>query len=125
MLKHRVMILFIVMSILFLETNVYANLKKLMEVGKSQADIAKALKKETKNYNRVKKAIISEKLKEGMLAKEIRKKYGEPIIDIYDEKKNAYKWLYMPATSTHFEGEKLYLFIDKEDKLVGWRMVEQ
>ena len=87
--------------------------------------MAKALKKETKNYNKVKKAIISEKLEEGMSAEKIKKKYGEPVIDIYDEKKSANKWLYMPATSSHFEGEKLYLFIDEENTLVGWRLIEQ
>ncbi len=103
----------------------HADLKTLMRVGKSQAEIAKALKKETKNYNRVKKAIGKGKLKEGMPADKILKRYGAPIIDIYDEKRNAYKWLYMPATSTHFEGEKLYLFIDEEDNLVGWKLLGQ
>ncbi|MEA3305701.1 MAG: hypothetical protein U9R52_02690 [Candidatus Omnitrophota bacterium] len=102
----------------------YADLKTLMKVGKNQAAIAKALKKETKNYNSAKDAIVSGKLEEGMPADKIRKKCGEPIIEIYDKKKNAYKWLYMPAASSHFEGEKLYLFIDKEDELVGWKLVE-
>ncbi len=125
MKKHIAMVLFIVIVLTGLfETVAYAGLKKLMELGKNQAVIAKALKKETKNYNRVKKAIISGKLIEGMTADKIRKRYGEPIIEIYDKKKDTYKWLYMPATSSHFEGEKLYLFIDKEDKLVGWKLVE-
>jgi hypothetical protein len=96
-----------------------------MELGSSQARIAKALKKETKNYNKVKKAIISGKLEEGTPGDKIKRKYGEPIIDIYDEKRAANKWLYMPATSTHFEGEKLYLFVGAEGKLVGWQLVNQ
>lgn len=125
MLKHKTMILSIITLTLFLGTYAHAGLKELMEVGRNQAAIGKALKKETKNYNKVKKAIISEKLKEGILADKIRKRYGEPIIGIFDEKKNAYKWLYMPATSTHFKGEKIYLFIDEEDKLVGWRLIEE
>jgi hypothetical protein len=112
------------MSVLILGTQAHADLKKLMEVGHNQAEIAKALKKETRNYKRVKKAIIADKLEEGMPADKIKKKYGKPIIDIYDKKKNAYKWLYMPATSTHFEGEKLYLYVDQEDKLVGWKLLE-
>lgn len=124
MVKHRAITLLIIMPILLLGTYAYADLKTLMEIGKSQAAIAKSLKKETKNYKRVKKAIISGKLEEGMLADKIRKRYGEPIIDMYDKKRDAYKWLYMPATSTHFEGEKLYLFIDEEGKLVGWKLLD-
>ncbi len=126
MRKRIAMALFIVIVLTgSFGTLAYAGLKELMEVGRNQAAIAKALKKETKNYNKVKKAIISGKLIEGMTADKIRKRYGEPIIEIYDKKKDAYKWLYMPATSSHFEGEKLYLFIDKEDKLVGWKLVNQ
>lgn len=125
MLRQKVRIMIVVLAILLLATWAYADLKTLMEVGKSQTAIAKALKKETKNYNKVKKAIIQGQLEEGMLAEKIRKKYGEPVIDIYDKKKDADKWLYMPATSTHFEGEKIYLFVDKEGKLVGWKLVGQ
>ena len=44
--------------------------------------------------------------------------------NLFDEKRNAYKWLYMPAASSHFEGEKLYLFVDKEGTLVGWKLIE-
>lgn len=125
MVRPIIKIIFVVLIILLLTTFAYADLKTLIELGKSQTAIAKALKEETKNYNKIKKAIIQEELEEGIEAEKIRKKYGEPIIDIFDKKKNAYKWLYMPATSTHFEGEKLYLFVDKEDKLVGWQLVEQ
>ena len=121
---NRGVILIIAVLILLVTVQAYAGLRELIEVGKNQAQIAKALKNETKNYNRLKKAIVSGKLEEGMLATKIKKRYGEPIIDIYDKKKNAYKWLYMPATSTHFEGEKLYLFVDNEDKLVGWKLIE-
>lgn len=126
MIKRRIVIaLFMFTAILFAGRSASADLKALIEVGKSQAQIAKALKEETKNYDKVKNAILSQKLKEGMPADRIRKKYGDPIIEIYDEKKNANKWLYMPATSTHFKGEKLYLFMDQEDNLVGWRIIEE
>jgi hypothetical protein len=125
MRRQKAITLLILVIILLLTTNAYADLKKLMELGSSQARIAKALKKETKNYNKVKKAIISGKLEEGTPGDKIKRKYGEPIIDIYDEKRAANKWLYMPATSTHFEGEKLYLFVGAEGKLVGWQLVNQ
>ena len=124
MLKYKLAATCIIL-ILAISVSAHAGLKQLMELGRNQAAIAKALNKETKSYIKVKKAILSEKLKEGMSAKDIRKKYGEPVIDIYDEKRNVDKWLYMPAASTHFEGEKLYLFMDAENKLVGWKLENQ
>lgn len=108
-----------------LTSNAYADLKTLMELGKSQGEIAKALQGETKAYNKVKEAIGSGELKEGEPAEGILTRFGEPVIEIYDRKRDAVKWLYMPATSTHFEGEKLYLFMDNDGRLVGWQLVNQ
>lgn len=126
MTKQIAIILCVAVLILSAATCAHADLKTLMKLGQSQAAMAKVSKKETRNYNNVKKAIASGKLEEGMSASKIRRKYGEPIFDnIYDKKRNAYKWLYMPATSTHFEGQKLYLFVDAEGKLVGWKVVEE
>ncbi len=126
MKREKLIIICVITGILLVGTYAHADLKTLMELGRSQADIAKSLKKETKNYEKVKKAIISDKLEEGMPAGKIRKKYGDPIMDnIYDKKRNAYKWLYMPAASSHFEGEKLYLFVNEDGKLVGWKLVEE
>jgi len=123
---RKIIALLAASTILLSGSYAYAGLRDLMELGNNQARIAKALKKETKNYKKVKKAITSGKLKEGMKAGKIRKKYGKPIFDnVYDKKKNAYKWLYMPAGSTHFEGEKLYLFVSENGQLVGWQMLEQ
>ena len=111
--------------LLLCASNARADLKTLLELGKNQDRIAKALKQETKNYNKVKGAIEKGGLKEGETADKIREKYGEPVIDVFDKKRNTVKWLYMPETSTHFEGEKLYLFMDKDDKLVGWQLIEE
>lgn len=125
MAKQKALIPVVLLITLLLGTPAHGDLKALMKLGKSQAEISKSLQEESKNYKRVKDAIISEELKEGMPAAGIREKYGEPIIDVFDNKKNAYKWLYMPATSTHFKGEKLYLFVSEEGKLVGWKLIEE
>jgi len=110
----------------FITTNTFsADLKTLMEIGASQADIAKTLREETNTYNAIKSAIASSAIKTGMTADSIRKKYGEPIIATYDKKRDATRWLYMPATSSHFKGEKAYLYFDKENKLTGCEVVEQ
>jgi len=125
MKKRAFIFVLTVALLLFLPAAVYAGLKTLMKLGNNQSAIARHLKKETIRYNKVKEAILKGRLEEGMPADNIRGNYGDPIIEsIYDEKRNAYRWLYMPASSSHFEGEKLYLFIDKENLLVGWRLIE-
>lgn len=119
-------ILFVVIAIVFFGFALAysADLKTLMEIGASQADIAKTLQQETKVYNSIKKAIAAGALKAGVAADSIRKKYGGPVVEIYDKKHDANKWLYMPATSSHFKGEKAYLYFDKENKLKEWEQVE-
>lgn len=120
-------ILFVAISIIFFGSlSVYAaDLKTLMEIGASQADIAKTLKQETTTYNGVKSAIAAGAIKAGMTADSIRRKYGAPVVEIYDKKRDANRWLYMPATSSHFEGEKAYLYFDKENKLKECELVGQ
>lgn len=102
-----------------------AGLKTLMEMGENQADIAKTLREETNIYNGVKSAIDLGAVQKGAAADTIRKKYGEPVIIVHDKKRDANKWLYMPAESTHFKGEKIYLYFDKENKLTEWEKIEQ
>ena len=121
---RRYISIFIILQMLLVVKNAHADLKTLINIGKSQERMAKALKEETKNYNKVKEAILEEELEEGISSEKIKKKCGEPIIDIFDNKRNVYKWLYMPETSTHFEGEKIYLYVDEEGVLVGWQLVE-
>lgn len=127
MVNQRYRILCAGVSIIaFWYTSAYAaDLKTLMEIGASQADIAKTLQQETKVYNGVKSAIDSGAIKKGMAADKLRKKYGEPVISVYDKKREADKWLYMPSESTHFKGEKIYLYFDKENKLTEWEKIEQ
>lgn len=118
----------LVIAVLFIffdaDYNQAADIKQLMEIGASQSKIAKSMQQETKNYNAVKNAINAGVIKDGMASDLIRKKYGVPIIDIYDKKQNLKKWLYMPASSSHFKGEKLYLYIDSDNNVNGWEIVE-
>lgn len=125
MRKYKILFVMIAISLLGFIAAYSADLKTLMEIGASQADIAKTLQQETKNYNGVKNAIASGAIKEGMASDIVRRKYGEPIIETYDKKCDLTKWLYMPASSSHFGGEKLYLYVDKENKVKGWELVGQ
>ena len=126
MVKEIGKVTFILAAIfLFSITDSYAaDLKTLMEIGASQADIAKSLAQETTQYNGVKDAVNAGAIKEGMAADSVRKKYGNPIIETYDKKKDVTKWLYMPATSSHFKGEKLYLYVNNDNKIAGWELLQ-
>ncbi|MFH0839861.1 MAG: hypothetical protein V1883_02455 [Candidatus Omnitrophota bacterium] len=125
MLTHsRTLLLISALILLYTTPTKAADMKKLMEVGASQAEIAKVLRQETKSYEAVKKAINSGRIREGMTADIIRKKYGGPIIETYDKKNDITKWLYMPASSDHFKGEKLYIHIDSDNKVKGWKLIE-
>ncbi len=101
-----------------------ADIKTLMEIGASQAEIAKSLQRETKSYDAIKKAINSGDIKEGMAANTIRGKYGDPVIEASDKDRDLAKWLYMPASSGHFSGEKLYIYMDSDNKVKDWKIVE-
>ncbi len=126
MLRHSRTLLSITALILFYAAPAKAaDLKTLMEIGASQADIAKTLREETIIYDSVKSGIDSGAIKNGIAADTVRKKYGEPVIRVHDKKRNADKWLYMPAASTHFKGEKIFLYFDRENKLMEWEKVVQ
>lgn len=116
--QSQKILLFIVLATLFYTGPAKAaGLKTLMEIGAGQAEIAKSLRQETESYDAVKKAVNSGAIKEGMAADTIREKYGGPIVETYDKKSDLTRWLYMPASSGHFKGEKLYIYIDSENKV--------
>jgi len=84
----------------------------LVEVGKSMADINKAMDEETEAFNRVKEALDSGAIKKGISKTEIRSRYGEPVIANDDSATKREKWVYKPADSSFFKGVRIYLFFD-------------
>lgn len=96
----------------------------LIEVGKNQAAMQKALDKETKAYEAVKKGMEKGKIKKGDSGDLIRKRYGEPVIALSD-KIYAEKWLYKPGWASHFDGIKIYLFFDSDKKLCAIKAVNR
>jgi hypothetical protein len=89
----------------------------LVEVGKSMADINAGFDQETKVFNRVKAAVDSGAIKKGLSKSSIRTQYGEPVIINDDSATKREKWAYKPATSSFFEGIRIYLFFDDKDAL--------
>ena len=89
----------------------------LIEVGKSMADINKAMDEETETFDRVKKAVDSGAVKKGISKSEIRSRYGEPVIESDDSATGREKWVYKPAASTFFKGVRIDLLFDDKGAL--------
>ena len=90
----------------------------LIEVGKSQKEMQKALEGETRTFNDLKEALEKGELDKALTGDEILKKYGEPVL-ISDEGLGKEKWMYKPGSSDHFTGTKIYLYFDEAGNLTG------
>jgi len=99
--------------------------KNLLALSSSQSKMARETKIERRNYLRVNKAIERKKLKKGTLAKVVRRRYGEPVVIVFQKSDKLSRWVYKAYNTTFFLGDKAYLFFDEDDKLVGWEKVFQ
>jgi len=92
-------------------------LDSLVEVARSQGKIQEEYSKETRVFESVKKAIDKGVIKKGQPKDEIAKKYGQPVVVVPEYGIDREKWVYKPSSSTFFDGIKIYLFFDKDNKL--------
>ncbi len=92
-------------------------LDSLIEVGRSQGEIAKAYAEETRTYENVKRAIQNGAIKKGMTAKAVLDKYYEPVVVVGEYGTDRKKWIYKPQTSDFFEGPRISLFFTKDGVL--------
>jgi len=112
-------LLFVILTLLSITTSIYAEgLSTLANVGKSQDAMQRALNKETKSFEKIKKAIEKGTIKKGDRKDTIRKHYGEPVV-ILPDKQYAEKWVYKPGYASWFNGIKIYLFFDSNNELEG------
>jgi hypothetical protein len=117
----------VIAAILFMQVSCCCaeGLSTLIEVGKGQAEIQKAFAEETRIFNGVKKAVQSSAIKNGQTNSEILSKYGEPVVSVRDYDTDREKWIYKPAKSSFSEGERIYLFFDKNGVLVEVKVIEK
>jgi len=99
-----------------------ADLDDLIDVAQGQSNMQKHYAGETQTYNGVKRALETGVLAKGRPASEIRARYGEPVVTLWDRDKNMEKWIYKSASSSFFDGEQVYLFFDKDCTLVETEM---
>ena len=97
---------------------------ELMEIARAQKDAQATYVGETKAFERVKAAIEKGAITKGQPKKEIGNRYGEPVVSIIDSSTKREKWIYKPAKSSFFEGIKICLYFDKDDKLDEIKIVE-
>ena len=95
----------------------------LIKFAKSQGDMINEAKGETKAYLKVKKAFEQGKLEGGQSGVLIKKIYGSPVITLPINNTDCESWIYKPGEESFFEGEKICLVFDKENRLVEWKMV--
>ena len=114
--KHAILVLsvFVIFGTKFVCAE---GLDALIEVGKSQGEIAKAYSEETKAYESIKRAIGSGEVVKGAAKKAILEKYGEPVVMVGDYETNREKWIYKPATSDYGKGPRISLFFTKDGML--------
>ncbi len=99
-------------------------LNTLIKMSGDRQKMTKILVEETKNYENAKKAVSKGNIKAGDSASLVRKSCGEPVLILAEGKDGSKRWVYKPMGSTYFEGEKIYLFFDSQDKFVKWETVE-
>jgi hypothetical protein len=89
----------------------------LIEVGKSMDAAKKELAEETARFNNVKSAIESGALQKGLSRQAVLSQYGEPVVSNKDLATNRERWVYKPASSSFFEGQRAYLFFNNNGDL--------
>jgi len=118
-------LLAVIVSSFLLAANASAvGLGELMSIARAQKDAQRAYEEETKAFERVKAAIDKGAIKKGQAKKDIRSRYGEPVVNIRESDTGRDKWIYKPAKSSFFSGIKACLYFDKEDKLDEIKIME-
>ena len=100
-----------------------SGIKTLMSLGASDKLKEQASARETANFQKVKAYIEEAKINTGITKDEARRMFGEPVIIVSEDDRT--KWVYKQAESDWFGGEKIYLFFDKEERLISWDHVNR
>jgi hypothetical protein len=89
--------------------------RTLLDVRSDEGEKEKALVVEEKRFQVIKRAVDSEYFKRGQSAKEIRRRFGEPMIVIEENK--GERWGYKSRKSNWLSGPRIYLVFDENARL--------
>ena len=92
----------------------------LRALGKDQDEQKEVLDQDTKNFERLKKALLASKLHAGMSAAEVRKVAGEPIVRHGGSAESPAQWSYKRGDGDWFKDEVIHLYFDPEGRLLRW-----
>jgi hypothetical protein len=99
-------------------------LNSLMTLSKDRGVMVRDLEGETKNYDKIARALEDDKLTQGQKAEDIIKRYGEPVVGLPYRSGELTRWVYKPYEATFFEGPKISLFFDDQGDLIRWEKRE-
>jgi|GEM_PF-561944 len=89
----------------------------LIEASKGMDEARKDLEAETAGFRQVKDGVDSGAIRKGQSRQDILIRYGEPVVMNEDAKTKRERWVYKPAGSSFFEGEKITLLFDTNGNL--------
>jgi hypothetical protein len=96
-------------------------LVKLKGIGDSLMLMDKANKEEDNSYQKAKDFINGQDIKEGLSTDYLISRCGKPVA----KADNNSRWVYKPSSSTFFRGEKIYLYLDHENRLKSWEQIKE
>ena len=96
-------------------------IRKLKGISDSMDSMEAQGKKDGINYQKADALLSSSDINMGLTGSDLIKLCGEPVAKADNES----RWVYKPPTSTFFEGEKIYFYFDKDQKLIDWEKVYQ
>lgn len=96
----------------------------LIEVANSQAQIKKQYDEETRNFEKVKKAIESGAIRKGQTRSDISAIYGKGVVSIKNFDGKREDCIYKPGTSSFFKGIRATL-IFTEDGILDEAWIEE
>ena len=96
----------------------------LIEVARSQAEIKKQYDEETRNFEKIKKAIESGVIRKGQTRSDIQARYDKPVVAIKDLDGKREDCIYKPGASSFFKGIRATLIFTEEGVLDEARIEE-
>ena len=95
--------------------------KTLIEAGKEDKGKEQELVKEEQSFQKLKKAIQHQRVKEGFQSSKVANRFGEPVAVLSEGK--GERWLYKGRDGERFSAPKIYLFFDESRHFKLWKCI--